>query len=141
MQLPVEDNPQFAEAVKRLVIAKNHAVLAARTLAEAEKDVLQFVEFGDRKSKTVSATVNCEPFSGNYKVVATKSERVSADCEKILEFCNTAELPAPVKGTFSLDKKGYEWYRENNPEAFKSLSQFVSIRPGKTNVKIVPPKE
>jgi len=48
------------------------------------------------------------------------------------------EEPAPLKSktTVELDEKGYNWYRENHPHVFNSISKFVEAKPKKVSVEV-----
>lgn len=52
--------------------------------------------------------------------------------------CAPCDIPAPVKmkTTKELDVVGYEWFRENRPDIFKEMAQFVTVTPKKVAVEV-----
>lgn len=52
------------------------------------------------------------------------------------------ELPVPIesKTTHKLDVRGYEWYRENHPEIFQRMTEYVTVTPKKVAVELKDPK-
>ncbi|MFA5186719.1 MAG: hypothetical protein WC551_09605 [Patescibacteria group bacterium] len=66
----------------------------------------------------------------NYKADLVEIEKVFASEGE------SRYAPIKVKTTRELDVTGYEWYRENDPESFACLSQFVVATPKKVSVTL-----
>ncbi len=43
----------------------------------------------------------------------------------------------PVKYEPKLDVAGVKWLQENNPSIYKLVAQAITVKPGKTNIKVV----
>jgi len=83
-------------------------------------------------------TIDC---GDGIKVTVKRSLTYKADIDKILAFTQSQNLPAPIKSktVSEIDPKGYEWYREARPDAYKILSEFVTVKPAKTSVTVQVP--
>jgi len=118
---------QLAIALFRAKKAEEQAK-AARI--EAEEAIAELVETGDNSSKTVEA--------GDLKVVVKRKLNYKADVDQIRKLSIPALL-MPVKTipeTVEFDEKAYEQLRENHPETFKAIAQFVETKPAKVSVTL-----
>lgn len=75
---------------------------------------------------------------GKVKVIVKRGFTLEADVDGIVDLCLEAGLHPPLKSsaTRTLDKDGYEWYEENNPDFFAKLSKLVERKPKKVAVVI-----
>ena len=44
----------------------------------------------------------------------------------------------PVKYEPKLDVVGVKWLRDNNPSIYKLVAKAITVKPGKTSVKVIP---
>jgi len=121
----------------RYLEAKNEEADARQTREATEAAVAAIIPGPDDKQVTV-------PLADGRKVVVKRKLNYKANTTKInyllveINKSLNEKLPNPVKSscTQKLDVKGYEWYRENRPEEFKQIAEFVTVTPAKTAVEI-----
>lgn len=95
----------------------------------------QLIEAYGLKFKGKSKTFKKE--GSEFKVQLTKNIAYNLDQEKWIE--SRKLIPQnmrPEKISFSLDVKGFEWFKENEPELYEIISDCVEIKPNKTTVKV-----
>lgn len=127
-------NSEVAE-LEGLVIEFTHAKLneelAKKKRLDVEERILALMPVKEEGSTTVV-------MSSGLKLVLTGKLNYKCDNLKAMaEFC--AQWPAnmvPVKTELKLDETGCKWLRGNDPEAWASLAQFVTVTPAKTAVKV-----
>lgn len=76
---------------------------------------------------------------GGYKVTITGVINRSLDkktWERIKD--RIPEDRRPVTYVPKLDVAGVKWLQENNPSIYKLVAQAITVKPGKTSVKVVP---
>lgn len=110
-------DPLLAE----LAIAKTNELNAKNARIEVEERLLAQFELGDKERKTVK---------GTNGLSATLQTGLSYKLEK--------DYPEdmPIKTKVELDSTKYEKLREDDPEKFKSLSQYVTTKPKKASVTL-----
>jgi len=104
-----------------LALAKTNLANAKERLLEAEKAVLEIMELKERGSTSLSGT-------NGLKVTVTTGYTYKLE--------SGYPLSMPTKMKVELDSTNYEKIRENNPQLFKELSQFVTAKPKKPSVAL-----
>ncbi len=110
--------------------AKKAEDAAKKRRIQAEEAIAALVQTGENASKTVEA--------GDLKVVVKRKLNYKADVDQIRKLSIPALL-MPVKTipeTVEFDEKAYEQLRENHPETFKAIAQFVETKPAKVSVTL-----
>ncbi len=115
------------ELLKKWISAKKaeDKAKAKRLEIEAQIEVPEF--------EGLSQTIKIDGFKVNFK----KNESYSFDQKKWTEARES--IPSdmrPEKIKYDVDKTGIEWLKENNPAVYKTVSDCVSFRQGKTTFKI-----
>lgn len=102
---------------------------AKKNRINLEELVAKLIPTDDVGQKTVTA-------SDGTKVTIKRGFNYKADLEGVQESFDAMLLAAPVKSktTRELDVKGYEWYRENDRDAFCVLAKHVTVTPKKVSV-------
>lgn len=97
---------------------------------EIEEKIADLIPGPERGQRTVSVD--------HYKVTVERGFNYKADCTAIESVMINPLSPPPikVKTTRELDIAGYEWYKEQNPDVFAVISQYVTVTPKKISVTI-----
>lgn len=75
---------------------------------------------------------------GGYKVTITGTMSRKLDAEKWREIEEQVPVDRrPVQLVEKLDEKGCKWLAENDPATWSLVAQAVTVKPGKTGVKVV----
>jgi hypothetical protein len=120
-----------------LLRAKSYEESARESRIAIEGQIIALVDFdSDRGQKTVTledGTKIVVKKELSYKVnfEALEEERFPLD-----EDGEQPPMPTKLKTTRELDVKGYEWYRENNPDVFRIIAQHVTVTPRKPSVEV-----
>lgn len=110
--------------------------LAKRTLDEARTSMIETEE------KIIALVGNKEEGSQTQKTdqfKITTTGVINRRLDPALLDAVIDQIPLhlrPIKTKVELDKKGYAYIKENEPAIYKLLSPAVTIKPGKTSVKI-----
>ena len=121
----------------RLLVARAAESQARAERIVFEEQIIALVGFdGDSGQKTVTlddGTKIVVKKELSYKVnfEALEEERFPLD-----EDGEQPPMPTKLKTTRELDVKGYEWYRENNPDVFRIIAQHVTVTPRKPSVEV-----
>ncbi len=113
--------------------AKAAEALAKRGRVEAEERIAALVPTEDVGQKTVT-------LDDGTKITVKRGLSYKAQTEEIQQCFLAAGVPHPPlksKTTVELDTKGYEWFKENDPQMFVVMSQFVTVTPKKVAVTLV----
>jgi hypothetical protein len=122
----------FSALVSQLQDQKAVEDNARKRRIELEETVALHVPGPEKGSKTAT-------LPDGRKVTVERGFNYKADIqalENIFAACPEKSCPVKVKTTRELDEKGYEWYRANQADDFKLISQFVVVTPKKTSVVI-----
>lgn len=132
LPVPISDVDPLVQAVETYVAAKRAEDTAKARRIEAEDRILALLPPKEEGSQTVGV--------GGYKVTLTgKMNYRCEDPRALAEFCASAGWApsmVPVKTEVRLDETGAKWLRSNEPQAWSSLAQFVTISPAKTSVSV-----
>lgn len=128
-----EDNSTLEYLVRHLVAAKrNEEELRAKRISIEEK-IAALIPGPERGQITVS-------ISDNVKVTVERGFNYKADCQGIAALFSSdfpeEHQPVKQKSTYELDVPGYEYYKDQKPDVFKVLSQFVTVTPKKISVQV-----
>lgn len=126
---------QLIQLACELDHAKRQEELAKFKRVEAENRIAALIETDDVGQKTVT-------LENGIKITVKRALNYTADTDAIREAFSGQVKPAPMvqKTTWSLDVKGYEWYRRNWPEFFKLIEPHVSVKPAKVAVTLKMPE-
>jgi hypothetical protein len=115
----------LAQAVQDYVEAK-----AARL--QAEERILALKPAWEEGASSFEA--------GGFHVTTTGKLGYACDDPKALaEACAAAQWSPsmiPVKTVVELDATGAKWLRANEPEAWRLVAKFVTVKPAKTAIKV-----
>ena len=129
--------PPLYILVSNLITAKHNELVARERRIEIEERIIAEIAFTeDRGQKTVTlddGTKIVVKKELSYKVDfdALEEERFPLD-----EDGDPPPMPTKSKTTRELDVKGYEWYREHNPDVFRIIAQHVTVTPRKPSVEV-----
>ena len=131
------DNPQLDILARNLLVAKHNEEIARRSRIEIEERIIGEIAFAeDRGQKTVT-------LEDGTKIVVKKELSYKVDFDALEEERfpldkdgDPPPLPTKSKTTRELDVKGYEWYREHNPDVFRIIAQHVTVTPRKPSVEV-----
>jgi hypothetical protein len=70
------------------------------------------------------------------KVVVSRGFNYQADLGAVRKASEDIDVQPPIKTTYALDVKGYEWYSKNDPDFFEILTRYVKVTPKKVSVSI-----
>jgi hypothetical protein len=126
-----EDTSPLEYLVRHLRLAKTEEANVTAKRIMIEEKIAGLIPGPERGQKTVKLT-------DGSSVTVDRGFNYKANCESIVGGMVNPLEPPPVKikTTRELDVVGYEWYRENNPNTFQFLSQFVVATPKKVAVSI-----
>lgn len=117
----------------RLMQEKDDESKARDRRVAIEEQIAVLIPGPDKGQKTVT-------LEDGTKITVERGFNYKADLAEIEKvFASEGEsryAPIKVKTTRELDVKGYEWYRENDPEAFQLLARHVSVTPKKVSVSV-----
>ena len=72
-----------------------------------------------------------------FKINLKKNVSIKLDQEQYISIrSGIPENLRPEKIKFDLDKTGFAYLKENNPEIYKMVSNCVEEKPGKTTIKV-----
>ncbi len=116
--------------------AKSKENLAKDIRISIEEDIAKCVETKEVGQKTVT-------LENGTKVTVKRGLNYRADIDGIYSALEDNPFHPPVKmeTKYSLDVKGYEWYRENNSEIFERIAKHVTVTPKKIAVTLQEPKK
>ena len=123
--------------VKSLQAAKKSEDAAKQIRIEVEEKIATLVETEEVGQKTVTiedGTKVTVKRGLNYRADIAEIRKVFADPP----FCSLS-CPVKTETKYSLDPKGYEWYKENNAAMFGLLSKHVTVTPKKIAVSLREP--
>jgi hypothetical protein len=120
---------------RQLIHAKKAEEKDKSKRIEIEEKIAVLVPGPEKGQKTVT-------LPDGSKVTVERGFNYKAACDMIEAAMRPLDRPAPVKvkTTRELDEKGYEWYRENDEDAFNLISSFVTVTPKKVSVSVKEPK-
>lgn len=128
--VPISNADPLAQAVQDYIAAKRIEDAGTKARLEAEARILALHPAREEGAETFEA--------GGFKVTLTGKLSYRCDDPKALaEAC--AAWPAsmvPVKTELKLDETGAKWLRANEPQAWATVAQFVTVKPAKTAVKV-----
>jgi hypothetical protein len=120
-------NEQLAEL---LVVSKKEETDAANARKNIEELIIS--RFGHRPEGSQT-----HELANGLKVVITGKMTYSSDIDKLIELSkNLPEMLRPLKVETKLDETGAKYLRNNEPEAWKVISDAITIKPAKTSVSI-----
>lgn len=115
---------QYVNAKAREDSAKKHRLLL-------EEEILALAPALEEGSKTIA-------LDNGFKLTTTgKLSYKCDDVQGLLAAC--AQWPAnlvPVKTVVALDDTGAKWLRKNEPEAWVTVANFVTVTPAKTAITV-----
>ncbi len=136
MKMIIENsrNTQLQELANVLKNAKAAEALARSGRIDAEEQIAALVPTEDVGQKTIT-------LDNGTKITVKRGLNYKADCQAIEDSHYWIGLgcfaPVKTKTTRELDTKGYEWYRENKPEVYGRISQYVTVTPKKVAITLV----
>lgn len=104
-----------------LALAKTNLSNAKEQVLKAEKEVIEAMDLKERGSTSLNGT-------NGLKVTVTTGYTYKLE--------SGFPTGMPTKVETKLDSTKYEKVRENDPELFKTLSQFVTAKPKKPSVAL-----
>lgn len=120
----------------RLMQEKDDENKARDRRVAIEEQIAVLIPGPDKGQKTVT-------LEDGTKITVERGFNYKADVAEIEKLFqgewkegSLGDAPIKVKTTRELDVKGYEWYRENDPEAFGLLARHVSVTPKKVSVSL-----
>lgn len=129
---PIAPRDPLAEAVQDYIDAKRAEDAARASRLQAEERILALHPAREEGADTFEA--------GGFKVTLTGKLGYACDDPRAMaEACAAAQWSPsmiPVKTELSLDVTGCKWLRNNEPEAWAWLAQFVTVKPAKTALSV-----
>lgn len=132
-------NDKLRTLANSFLKAKEDEETAKAARISVEEEIAALIETPEQGQTTVSIPIR---FEKALKITVKRGLIYKADARDIREVFLDAfiaeRLPIPIvtKIEEKLDVKGYEWYKENHPEIFSELSEFVTVTPKKTAVTV-----
>jgi len=122
--------------VKALQHAKKNEEIARKERVAVEEKIANFVETKEVGQKTVT-------LEDGTKITVKRGLNYKANIDGMRTAFQSIGFPAPIKTEtkYTLDVKGYEWYKGQNPEVFAEISSYVTVTPKKVAVTLQAPKE
>jgi hypothetical protein len=129
---PISVIDPLINSVENYIAAKRDEDAAKARRLEAEDRILALLPPKEEGSQTVGV--------GGYKVTLTGKLSYKCDDPRVLaEFCAShgwSPSMVPVKTEIKLDETGAKYLRHNEPEAWRSIAQFITVQPAKTAIKV-----
>jgi hypothetical protein len=127
-----QESGQLGRLANTLAAAKCDEADAKAKRVAIEEEIAKLIKTPDTGQATVRVN------GGKVKLTVKRGMNYTADCAKLSEIAKKLGLHAPIKTEekTKLDEKGYEWYRDNNKEAFAALSKHVTAKPKKVAVTL-----
>jgi len=120
-----EKEKLLADHVK---FSKAEDVAKAKRL-EVEAKIEELYPFSEGLSKTFN-----EP---KFKVIVKHNFATKFDSDRYIQIRESVpENLRPEKIKYELDKTGFEWLKENNPEIYIIVSSCVEIKQNKTTITV-----
>ena len=116
----------------QLTEAKCAEEMAKAERIAIEEKIAALVPGPEKGQKTVA-------LADGRKLTVERGLNYKADVQAIEEAMSAirqVHVPIKVKTTRELDVVGYEWFRENDHNAFDIISQYVTVTPKKVAVSL-----
>lgn len=120
----------LAEAVEQLVAARRDEEIANKRRVAAEERILALHPAREEGSDTFEA-------AGFKVTVAGKLIYGCDDMDALIHACS--QWPAhmqPIKTVVQIDTTGCKFLRANEPEVWRSIAPFVTVKPAKTSIRV-----
>ncbi len=124
---------QLSELAYVLKNARAAEALARSGRVDAEEQIAALVPTEDIGQKTIT-------LSDGTKITVKRGLNYKANLEQIQDYyfdLPDKHSPVKMKTIRELDTVGYEWIKQNDPESFAYISNFVTVTPKKVAVLLV----
>ncbi len=125
---------QLSELAYVLKNAKAAEALAKSGRINAEEQIAALIPTKDTGQKIIT-------LNDGTKITVKRGLNYKVDFDELYGdmvcTCPQHIPPIKTKTTKELDSKGYEWYRENEPNVFGIISRHVTVTPKKVAVTLV----
>lgn len=128
------DEKEKEKLFNDLIKAKKAEDQAKDKRIELEEEIAElYTDQIDGKSKTFNEVIG----KNKFKITVSKTVNVTFDQDAYAKTrLNIPEDLRPEKIQYKLDAEGMAWLAVNKPELYRSVSDCLSEKPGKTGVKI-----
>jgi hypothetical protein len=129
----MSDNETLSILYNDLAHAKQAEARSTALRIAAEEKIVALVTGPDTGQRTITLT-------DGRKITVKRGLNYRVDVQSLVKTHRLLGIPCPApvkqKTTYELDAKGYEYYRENYPQAFTAISEFVTVTPKKIAVTL-----
>ncbi len=128
--IKMDELKELAYVLKNAKVAE---ALARSGRIDAEEQIASLIPTEDIGQKTVT-------LSDGTKITVKRGLNYKANLEQIQDYyfdLPDKHSPVKMKTVKELDSKGYEWIKQNDPESFTYISNFVTVTPKKVAVTLV----
>lgn len=132
------DMERLETLAKLLIETKNNEQYAKDARISIEESIAELIDTPEVGQKTITLDSKVKLTVRRGLIYTADIRAISTEWHKKFtpHWINTHPVPKTVVVKEELDVEGYEWYRENCPEAFAILSDQVFVKPKKTAVSI-----